>query len=569
MLTREMENNQIKCGSYWTDEVYGPLRLKLISEDPYLAPTPSVAGGGGGTGGGSSSAYHHQQGFFFPPPPSNLDRTNSSTMFTPGGSAFRDAKQAREDRKRRQERENQIITRRFVLTHTAYPKAEPRHVTQLQFLGWQDMNVPDDARGVLSLVDMAAKAQEEGEAEGKKQRGRLRRRRRMEQEQEKKKAPRSQSRLGGVGVKDDQRMEDDDSGIDESSEHEEDDDEEEEGEEGRQHFDPDTGVVRKRSPILLHCSAGVGRTGGFIVVDAVLDGIRREMLKSHQAQTKIAPPPAQGRNDSESTIGSSDNHRTGSQPQQEEGRMDVDVAPRQAYPEKPPHRRASVSAGRDIVHIPVIATAGAGQSSASLAQDEDDKMDVDVPVKEPAQQQQQATEVPLTPAQKHVVAKQDREEKKRQQDLSTQRWAESVDRATSFVADTVAAAPGNHPQPQQPNNIDPDVKMGSSVPPPAPLQQLPSQLDDPSSTMMRHDSEVTQASKGSGSSGASTVQVDVTGSQVSSGELSSATSSSVTATRLSSPGSGREDSAFSSSDEVGATVDLCLIFISDFFFLSS
>ena len=30
-------------------------------------------------------------------------------------------------------------------------------------------------------------------------------------------------------------------------------------------------------PIMLHCSAGVGRTGGFIVVDAILDGIRREM----------------------------------------------------------------------------------------------------------------------------------------------------------------------------------------------------------------------------------------------------------------------------------------------------
>ena len=30
-------------------------------------------------------------------------------------------------------------------------------------------------------------------------------------------------------------------------------------------------------PLLLHCSAGIGRTGGFIVVDAALDGVRQEM----------------------------------------------------------------------------------------------------------------------------------------------------------------------------------------------------------------------------------------------------------------------------------------------------
>ena len=33
-------------------------------------------------------------------------------------------------------------------------------------------------------------------------------------------------------------------------------------------------------PIMLHCSAGVGRTGGFILVDSILDGIRREMRKA-------------------------------------------------------------------------------------------------------------------------------------------------------------------------------------------------------------------------------------------------------------------------------------------------
>jgi hypothetical protein len=33
----------------------------------------------------------------------------------------------------------------------------------------------------------------------------------------------------------------------------------------------------EQSPVMLHCSAGVGRTGGFILVDSILDCIRREL----------------------------------------------------------------------------------------------------------------------------------------------------------------------------------------------------------------------------------------------------------------------------------------------------
>jgi protein tyrosine phosphatase len=47
-------------------------------------------------------------------------------------------------------------------------------------------------------------------------------------------------------------------------------------------IDPESGIMKHalgHRPLLLHCSAGVGRTGGFIAIDAVLRGVRREMRK--------------------------------------------------------------------------------------------------------------------------------------------------------------------------------------------------------------------------------------------------------------------------------------------------
>ncbi|KAK4688084.1 tyrosine-protein phosphatase 2/3, partial [Tremellales sp. Uapishka_1] len=60
----------------------------------------------------------------------------------------------------------------------------------------------------------------------------------------------------------------------------------------------------KRPPVLVHCSAGVGRTGSFIIVDAVLDGLRRE----RRSQSMSPPPPSVDRQSSSSTESFSSNH---------------------------------------------------------------------------------------------------------------------------------------------------------------------------------------------------------------------------------------------------------------------
>jgi tyrosine-protein phosphatase 2/3 len=55
----------------------------------------------------------------------------------------------------------ETIKRMFELRHTGYPGAVVRTVVHLQYLEWPDMNVPDDPRGVLGLIQEVERAVEE------------------------------------------------------------------------------------------------------------------------------------------------------------------------------------------------------------------------------------------------------------------------------------------------------------------------------------------------------------------------------------------------------------------------
>lgn len=160
MLTRLREGAQAKCGRYWAEGRYGRLRLRPVE---------------------STGTPAEEEGGFFAMP---TDAPRAAVT-AKGGT----------------------VRRVFELSHDDYPRSGPRRVTQLQYLGWDDMNVPEDAQGVLGLVRDVDKAVQEGE----RQRARIREH----------SAP---SRRGEVS---------------------------------------DVGVVRQSetAPVLLHCSAGIGRTG--------------------------------------------------------------------------------------------------------------------------------------------------------------------------------------------------------------------------------------------------------------------------------------------------------------------
>lgn len=116
-----------------------------------------------------------------------------------------------------------MVKRLIRLTNKAAPTEEPRIITHLQYIGWPDYSIPSDPEALLVYMDMASQAQ-------------LTSHKALLAEREA-----AAAKAGGRKCD----------------------------------WTRDSAV----GPLILHCSAGVGRTGTYIVIDSVLDALRRERGK--------------------------------------------------------------------------------------------------------------------------------------------------------------------------------------------------------------------------------------------------------------------------------------------------
>ncbi|KAI0668741.1 hypothetical protein C8Q78DRAFT_243340 [Trametes maxima] len=343
MLTREIEGSSVKCGKYWEEGLYGTLRLRLLetNDTPERERKRRESEIGGG--------------FFSSHVPTTQTKTKGKAKKGQGQGAEDDANTS-------------TIKRVFELTNSAYPSAPPRIVTQYQYLEWPDLNVPDDPRGVLDLMRQVEETVEQTRDSGGKQwgEGPLYRRTRGKMPS----PERSAGQHGNTVVIGQDRS------IDE--------------------VDSTTGVsvvAKENAPVLLHCSAGVGRTGGFIAVDAVLDGVRREMRKRKASQVeetataKAASSFGQGRSGTVSARSGSQSRsrsRSASVVSQTPEPMDVDSSPSPSpnlRSREMPALTAPVAAGDREVHIPI---AGYADSVPMDVDERQEGVSGDVQIVQPA-----------------------------------------------------------------------------------------------------------------------------------------------------------------------------------------
>ncbi|KAK0702512.1 hypothetical protein B0T21DRAFT_111386 [Apiosordaria backusii] len=248
MLTAESEGGQLKCHPYWKGRDFGPIRLRLLSEKKIsldidkhrstsTAPSDEPA-----TASSSEGASTLLEG--------GRRRANTTTTLP--------SKAPNSQSGTAQAAETPYVTiRKFALSHAMEPFAPIREITHLHYTSWPDFGAPAQPSHLLALVELA----------NVMQRAAL---------------------PNDTTVAAPQQQPSHDSGS---------------------YFDPSppfrsdslATTIQRASydapepaensrPMLVHCSAGCGRTGAFCTVDSVIDMLKRQRQRQQQhAATQSSP----------------------------------------------------------------------------------------------------------------------------------------------------------------------------------------------------------------------------------------------------------------------------------------
>ncbi len=153
MLTAESEGGQLKCHPYWKGNDFGPMKLRVLSEkkislgfDKRTSPSTTRT-----TDGSTGSAQAP------PPDPFVLEgprrRANTTTTLDSGSQTtnqFNFTPQAAGAAELQY-----VILRKFALSHAAHPFLPIREITQLHYPSWPDFGAPAQPSHLLALVELA------------------------------------------------------------------------------------------------------------------------------------------------------------------------------------------------------------------------------------------------------------------------------------------------------------------------------------------------------------------------------------------------------------------------------
>lgn len=268
MLTAESEGGQLKCHPYWKGNDFGPIRLRVLSEKKVSLDidkrSSSVNAGTGTTESSMSSTQTPSPDAFFSE--GARRRANTTTTLDPGTQTtnpFNFTSQAPAASEA-----PYVIIRKFALSHAAHPFLPIREITQLHYPSWPDFGAPAQPSHLLALVELAnvmqraalpadvpgalASASTSRHNSGVATDGAA---------SNPFFAPHGSSRGSSAGLK---RADSD----------------------GMPLSWQDGPVTQEHArPMLVHCSAGCGRTGAFCTVDSVIDMLKR------QRQHMLGPSP--------------------------------------------------------------------------------------------------------------------------------------------------------------------------------------------------------------------------------------------------------------------------------------
>ncbi|KAL2263304.1 hypothetical protein VTK26DRAFT_7357 [Humicola hyalothermophila] len=240
MLTAESEGGQLKCDPYWKSKDYGSIKLRVISEKKVALDIgrhrpPSSTSTKTET---SSSDVGSSEGA--------RRRANTTSAFDWGVSSQPSAQSSHIGSQAAET--PSVVIRKFALSHAAHPFEPIREVTQLHYPSWPDFGAPAQPSHLLALVELANV---------------------MQRATAPTPAPvNSVTAVPGSGSSPSSGRETSYAelkGIDSEA-----------ATAARLSLVDGPELSERARPMLVHCSAGCGRTGAFCTVDSVIDMLKRQ-----------------------------------------------------------------------------------------------------------------------------------------------------------------------------------------------------------------------------------------------------------------------------------------------------